>query len=73
MKTTHYSPSELEVSFSRILASLREEIESKLEGVEIINLARTPSENNPELKFSLKDLDGDLHEVVVRVTQLPDK
>lgn len=73
MKTIHYSPSELEVSISRIIASLREEIEGKLGGVQITNLSRTPSENNPELRFSLKDADGDLHEVIVRVTQLPDK
>lgn len=73
MKTTHYSPSDLEVSILRAIASLQKEIGEKLENVTIVKLSPTPSENNPELKIILKDADGDLHEVIVRITQLPDK
>lgn len=73
MKTTHYSPSDLEVSILQAITSLQKEIGEKLENITIVKLSPTPSENNPELKISLKDADGDLHEVIVRITQLPDK
>lgn len=73
MKTSTYNPSPLEVDFANALFILQKEIEKHLQGNEIVNVETQLKRDNPQVKFSLLDQDGDPHEVVIRVIQIPDK
>jgi hypothetical protein len=73
MKTTTYNPSPLEVDFTNALFILQKEIEKHLLDNQIIHVETQLNRDNPSIKFSLLDKDGDPHEVVVRVIQIPDK
>jgi hypothetical protein len=73
MKTTAYNPSPLEVDFANALLTLEKELEKKLSDNQIIHVETQVRRDNPMIRFSLLDRDGDPHEVVVRVIQIPDK
>ncbi len=73
MKTTTYNPSPLEVDFATALSLLQKELEQKLHNTRIAGVENCVHRDNPMVKFSLIDGDGDPHEVVVRVIQIPDK
>jgi hypothetical protein len=73
MKTTTYNPSPLEVDFANALHILQKELEKHLQGNEVINVESNIRKDNPMVKFSLLDKDGDPHEIVVRIIQIPDK
>ena len=73
MKTTAYNPSPLEIDFANALITLEKELEKKLADNQIIHVETQVRRDNPMVKFSLLDRDGDPHEVVVRVIQIPDK
>jgi hypothetical protein len=73
MKTTSYNPSSLEVDFANALTILQKEIEKHLQHNQITNIEPNLSRDNPMVKFSLVDKDGDPHEIVVRIVQIPDK
>lgn len=73
MKTTSYNPSSLEVDFANALTILQKEIEKHLQYNQITNIEPNLSRDNPMVKFSLVDKDGDPHEIVVRIVQIPDK
>lgn len=73
MKTTSYNPSPLEIDFANALQILREAIEKHLLDNKIVNVENQPAKDNPVVKFQLMDKDGDPHEIVVRIIQIPDK
>jgi hypothetical protein len=73
MKTTSYNPSSLEVDFANALTILQKEIEKHLQHNQITNIEPNLTRDNPMVKFSLVDKDGDPHEIVVRIVQIPDK
>jgi hypothetical protein len=73
MKTTAYNPSSLEVDFANALIILQKDIQKHLQGNEIVNVESNINRDNPMVKFSLVDKDGDPHEIVVRIVQIPDK
>ncbi len=73
MKTSSYNPSPLEIDFANALQILREQIESHLLDNKIVNVDNQHTKDNPVVKFQLVDKDGDTHEIVVRIIQIPDK
>jgi hypothetical protein len=73
MKTSTYNPSPLEIDFANALFILQEQIQKHLHDNEIINVESDIKQDNPTVKFSLLDKDGDTHEIVVRIIQIPDK
>jgi len=73
MKTASYNPSPLEVDFANALSFLQKELEKHLQHNQIVNVESQVKRDNPMVKFSLVDKDGDPHEIVVRIIQIPDK
>lgn len=73
MKTTTYNPSSLEVDFANALYILQDEIQKHLQDNEVVKVESNIRKDNPMVKFSLLDKDGDPHEIVVRIIQIPDK
>lgn len=73
MKTSAYNPSPIEVDFANALLQLQPEIEKHLNGNKITNVETHLKKDNPMVKFNLLDKDGDPHEIVVRIIQIPDK
>lgn len=72
MKTSSYNPSSLEIDFANALQILQKDIEKHLQNNEITNVENHLRKDNPMVKFSLVDKDGDPHEIVVRIIQIPD-
>ncbi|MCW5910659.1 MAG: hypothetical protein KIT62_06270 [Cyclobacteriaceae bacterium] len=73
MKTTSYNPSPLEVDFANALMILQKQIEEHLQDNEIVKAEPNITRDNPMVKFNLVDKDGDPHEIVIRIVQIPDK
>jgi hypothetical protein len=73
MKTSSYNPSPLEVDMANALFILQKEIEKHLQDNQIIQVQTNINRDNPMVKFNLLDKDGDPHEIVVRIVQIPDK
>jgi hypothetical protein len=73
MKTSSYNPSPLEVDFANALYILQHDIQKHLQGNQVVNVETQLNKDNPMIKFNLLDSDGDPHEIVVRVIQIPDK
>ena len=73
MKTSSYNPSPIEVDFANALFILQKEIEKHLQDNQVINVESHIRKDNPMVKFSLLDKEGDPHEIVVRIIQIPDK
>jgi len=73
MKTTSYSPSQLEIEIANALMQLKDELQNKLSGNTIDSIIAHTNLDNPSVKISVTDGDGDPHEVVIKVVQLIDK
>ncbi|MEP2671634.1 MAG: hypothetical protein ABJH04_21700 [Cyclobacteriaceae bacterium] len=73
MKTSSYNPSTLEIDLANALLILQGEIEKHLQDNKIIHAESNLNKDNPSIKFNLLDKDGDPHELVVRIIQIPDK
>ena len=73
MKTTAYNPSNLEIELAKAVVLLQKEIEQKLNGNQITKIFPDVSQDNPVVKITLVDKEGDAHEVVMKIVQLPDK
>jgi len=73
MKTTVYNPSQLEVAFANALEKLKDAIEEELPNNHIVEIVNHHHHENPNVRFHLIDTDGDHHEVVIKVIQVPDK
>lgn len=72
MKTEAYNPSRLEVEFAEAVAELKDQLEAKLSAFTITKVEKQVSLDNPTVNFTLKDSDGDKHEIVFRIIQKPD-
>jgi hypothetical protein len=73
MKTSSYNPSQLETDFANALYILQKDLQKHLHGHEITHVETQLKRDNPMIKFNLVDKDGDPHEVVIRIIQIPDK
>ena len=73
MKTTSYNPSSLEVDLANALVILQKDIQKHLQDNKIVNIESDLQRDNPTVKFNLVDKDGDPHELLIRVIQIPDK
>ena len=73
MKTSTYNPSSLEIDFANAFQILREDIEKHLHNNQITKVENHLGKDNPLVKFNMVDKDGDPHEIVVRIIQIPDK
>lgn len=73
MKTPSYNPSPLEVDFANALHILQAEIQKHLQGNQIVHIESNIKRDNPMVKFNMVDEEGDPHEVVIRIIQIPDK
>jgi hypothetical protein len=73
MKTSTYNPSPLEVDFANALFILQQQIQKHLHDNKVVHVESDINRDNPTVKFSLLDKDGDPHEVVIRIIQIPDK
>lgn len=73
MKTPTYNPSPLEVNLADALYSLQTEIQKHLPDNRIVDVKSETRTENPLVRFHLLDKDGDPHEIIVRIIQIPDK
>jgi hypothetical protein len=73
MKTSTYNPSPLEVDFANALYILQKEVQKHLQDNQITKVETFLKRDNPMVRFNLVDKDGDPHEIVVRIIQIPDK
>ena len=73
MKTTTYNPSPIEVDFANVLHQLQDKIGTNLSDNEVIKVENNLTDDNPTMKFFLLDRDGDPHEIVLKIIQVPDK
>ena len=73
MKTDKYNPSSLELDLANAMVILEKEIEKHLQDNKIVKIDPDLSSNNPTVTFTLEDSDGDSHELIVRIFQIPDK
>lgn len=73
MKTKSYNPSDLEVQIAQAITKLSTEIESELPTNQIIKIDNQIEMDNPMVRLDLLDDDGDPHEVVIKIIQVPDK
>ena len=73
MKTTAYNPSDIEIELAKALVLLQKEIEQKLPAKKIVKIFPDLSQDNPAVKITLVDKDGDEHDIVMKIVQLPDK
>lgn len=61
------------MDFANALIILQKEIQKHLQDNQISNVETNINRDNPMVKFNLVDKDGDPHEIVIRVIQIPDK
>jgi len=72
MKTESYNPSTIEVELATVLTNLKKEIESGLSNNTIEHISANVKLDNPTINIKTRDVDGDPHEVVIRIIQRPD-
>ena len=72
MITKDYNPSPIEVRFVEVLCELKQEINEKLVNYDVLKIENNTQLDNPTIDFYLKDIDGDEHEVILKVIQKPD-
>ena len=73
MITQNYNPSPIEVQFVEILCELKDEINKRLTNFDVLKIENNTQLDNPTIDFYLKDIDGDKHEVILKVIQKPDE
>jgi len=73
MKTTSYNPSSIEVDIANIITDMKDNISSKMNDMEIVDIKNNITQDNPMVRIQLLDKDGDPHEVVLKIIQVPDK
>jgi hypothetical protein len=73
MKTTVYNPSTIETEIAGARVNLQKEIEKHLKEKSIRQASADLSQDNPSVKFNVVDNDGDHHEIVIKIVQIPDK
>jgi hypothetical protein len=73
MKTTIYNPSPIETEIANALVNLQGEIGKHLKDKKITQISSDLTQDNPSVKINLMDSDGDHHEIVIKIVQIPDK
>jgi hypothetical protein len=73
MKTSTYNPSPLEVDMANALTILQTELVKHLQDCDIVSVEPNIKRDNPTVKFQLVDKDGDPHEILIRIIQIPDR
>jgi uncharacterized protein YvpB len=73
MKTSTYNPSPLEVDMANAITILQNEIVKHLQDCEIVSVEPNLKRDNPTVKFNVLDKDGDPHEILIRIIQVPDR
>lgn len=73
MKTTNYNPSTIEIQCAQILTDMMDEINKRLDGFTVYKIENEIKKDNPTVEISMKDNDGDIHEVIMKIIQKPDK
>lgn len=73
MKTELYNPSPLEVAFANALVSLKDQIETRMEGLKINEIRANNKKDNPTVYIDTRDADNDKHEFVINIIQRPDE
>ena len=73
MKTESYNPSVLEVEFTKVISSLKQEMEAGLSSNRIVEIQPSLEMDNPTILIQTEDEDGDRHELVLKIIQRPDK
>ena len=73
MKTSTYNPSPLEVDMANSLVILQNEIVKHLQDCDIVSVEPNIKRDNPTVKFQVVDKDGDPHEILIRIIQIPDR
>jgi len=73
MKTTIYNPSPIETEIANVLVNLQDEIGKHLKDKKIAKISSDLSQDNPSVRVTLVDNDGDQHEIVLKIVQIPDK
>jgi hypothetical protein len=72
MKTTNYNPSTIEVKCAQIISEMTDQINERLDGYSIFKIENNIQKDNPTVDLFMKDADGDVHEVVIKIIQKPD-
>ena len=74
MKTLNYNPSVLEVKLAKAIKECTKQLQEQLgEDIQIVDTAENYQIDNPMVTLHIKDGDGDIHELVIKVIQRPDK
>jgi hypothetical protein len=73
MRTTSYNPSALEVEFAEIIEKLKDQISAELRDRSIISVEHHLETDNPLLYLTIRDDDGDLHKMALKLIQKPDE
>jgi hypothetical protein len=72
MKTHNYNPSPLEIEMAEILASMQDEINSRLTHSDIVDIRKELHNDNPLLIIRTKDKENDSHILTIKFMQKPD-
>jgi len=73
MKTTNYNPSTIEIQCAQIITGMIDEINKRLDGFTVYKIENDINKDNPTVEIFMKDNDGDIHEVIMKIIQKPDK
>lgn len=73
MKTHVYNPSPIETEIANALINAQREIGKHLKNLTITQASADLSQDNPTVKFNLADEDGDRHQIVLKIVQIPDQ
>ncbi|HLF33892.1 MAG TPA: hypothetical protein VI583_06630 [Cyclobacteriaceae bacterium] len=72
MKTPSYNPSPIEVELTGILKTLIGAINGLLKNKQITESEIDLNSDNPAFRLTIRDDDGDIHTVVMKIIQKPD-
>jgi hypothetical protein len=74
MRTDNYNPSVFEVKLAKAIMACTEQIQQHMgEDLQIVDTTEHYQIDNPMVTLHVTDKDGDLHELVIKVIQRPDK
>ncbi|EMR02470.1 hypothetical protein [Cesiribacter andamanensis] len=74
MKTENYNPSVFEVKLAKAILACTDQIQKQMgEELKIIDSVEHFQIDNPMVTLHVTDKDGDVHELVIKVIQRPDK
>jgi hypothetical protein len=72
MKTPSYNPSPIEIELTGIMKTLIGSINGLLKNKQITESEIDLNSDNPVFRITIRDDDGDIHSVVMKIIQKPD-